>query len=133
MIPALSASSSILNLASSWSSFLKWRSTCFGDNATVNSVQFWNMNNYTRHIQPTGCMWPNSAHSAVLINNVALCLICKDIMSVCKDYNLKRHSMQKHAAKCDAYWGLLCKDKTAEMKKTVTSTKYKNKLKWTLL
>lgn len=29
VIPALSASSSILNLASSWSSFLKCRSTCF--------------------------------------------------------------------------------------------------------
>lgn len=28
VMPALSASSSILNLASSWSSFLRWRSTC---------------------------------------------------------------------------------------------------------
>lgn len=41
--------------------------------------------------------------------------------------------MQKHAAKFGAYQGTLCKDKTAELKKSVTSTKYfkkKLKLKW---
>lgn len=44
-------------------------------------------------------------------NNMALCLICKEIMSVFKDYNLKRHYMQKHAAKFHAYQGMFRKDK----------------------
>ena len=44
-------------------------------------------------------------------NNMALCIICKEIMSVFKDYNLKRHYMQKHAAKFHAYQGMFRKDK----------------------
>ena len=44
---------------------------------------------------------------------MALCLICKEI----KDYNLKRHCIQKHAAKFDANQGMLHKDKIAELKK----------------
>ena len=44
------------------------------------------------------------------------CLICKEIMSVFKDYNLKRHHMQKYTAKFSAYQGMLCKDKMEELK-----------------
>ena len=44
---------------------------------------------------------------------MALCLICKEI----KDYNLKRHCIQKHAAKFDAYQGMLHKDKILELSK----------------
>lgn len=41
-----------------------------------------------------------------------------------KDYNLKRHYLQKHAAKFDVYRGVLCKDKIAELKNVSTiSTK----------
>ena len=54
-------------------------------------------------------------------NNMALCLICKEIMSVFKDYNLKRHYMQKHAAKFGSYRGVLCKDKIVKLKKGLSS------------
>ena len=50
-------------------------------------------------------------------NSKALCLTCRGFVHVFKDYNLKRHYMQKHAAKFDAYEGLCCKDKIAELKK----------------
>ena len=42
-------------------------------------------------------------------------------MQVFKDYNLKRHYIQKHAAKLKAYEGLCCKDKIAELKKCLSS------------
>jgi len=42
-------------------------------------------------------------HFFVETNNMALCLICEEILSVFKDYNLRRHYMPKHAAKFDAY------------------------------
>lgn len=51
VIPALSASSSILNLASSWSNFLKWRSTCLLDEAKINSIHFWNTNIYILNLR----------------------------------------------------------------------------------
>lgn len=73
--------------------------------------------------QPVGCTWPSSVctmahvtcstsswcqlcppgtwgrHSAFLPNNISVCLICKEIVPVFKDYNLKKPYMQKHAAK----------------------------------
>ena len=42
-------------------------------------------------------------------------------MHVFKDYNLKRHYVQKHAAKFNAYEGLCPKNKTAELKKSLFS------------
>ena len=39
------------------------------------------------------------------------------MMPLFKDYNLKRHYIQKQAAKFNAYQGMLQKDKTAELKK----------------
>jgi len=50
-------------------------------------------------------------------NNMTLCAICKEIVSIFKDYNLKRHYVQKHIAKFDAYEGMFCKDKIMELKK----------------
>ena len=50
--------------------------------------------------------------SAVLTHYTALCLICKEIMLVFKDYNLRRHSMQKHAANFEGYRGMLRKERT---------------------
>ncbi|KAE9532362.1 hypothetical protein AGLY_009985 [Aphis glycines] len=37
------------------------------------------------------------------MKNVALCLICKETISIFKDYNLRRHYLQKHATKMDCY------------------------------
>jgi len=57
----------------------------------------------------------------VKTNNMALCLICKEIMPGFKDYNLKRYYMQKHAAKLNACQGMLSKDKAAELRKSLSS------------
>ena len=54
----------------------------------------------------------------VKTNNMVLCLICKKIMSVFKDYNLKRHCIQKHAAKFDAYKGMFHEDKIVELRES---------------
>ena len=56
-------------------------------------------------------------------NNMALCLICKEIMSVFKDYNLKRCYLQKHAAKFNVYQGMLHKERSGT-EKGLISTKY---------
>lgn len=40
--------------------------------------------------------------------NRALRLICKEIAPVIKGYSSKRHYMQNHAAKPDAYQGTFC-------------------------
>jgi len=45
------------------------------------------------------------------IKNGALCLICKETISVFKDYNLKRHYLQKHTFKMDSYQGFFRKQK----------------------
>lgn len=58
---------------------------------------------------------------SVETNNTALCLICKETVSAFKDYNLKGHYLQKHAAKFDAYQGMLCKDKTVELKSVIST------------
>lgn len=57
----------------------------------------------------------------ILVDNISLCLFYKEIMSVFKGYNLKRHYRQNHAAKFSAYQGKLCKDKITEVKKGQTS------------
>ena len=54
-------------------------------------------------------------------NSMALHLICKEIVSVFKDYNLKRHYLQKHAARFDAYQRTLHKDKITELKTGLSS------------
>ena len=59
-------------------------------------------------------------------NSRALCLICREFVQVFKDYNLKRHYMQKHATKFNAYEGLCRKDKIAELIKSL-STKFFSK------
>ena len=101
------------------------------------------------NLWPSSHMWPSSAHtathatccciimvvalphqvawpcpgawsecSAALTDNMALCLICKEIV-IFKDHNLKRHYMQKLAAKFNAYQGMLCKNTIEELKKKV--------------
>ena len=50
----------------------------------------------------------------------ALCLICREYVHVFKDYHLKRHCMQKHAPKFSAYEVLWCKEKTEELKKSLS-------------
>jgi len=35
----------------------------------------------------------------VVLNNMAPCLICKEMVPVFKNHNLKRHHMPKHASK----------------------------------
>lgn len=50
------------------------------------------------------------------INNMALCVMCKEIMSIFKDCTLKRRCMNKYTAKFSAYQGMLCKDKIAGLK-----------------
>jgi hypothetical protein len=47
-------------------------------------------------------------------------LICREFVPVFKDYNLKRHYTQKHAAKFSAYQGMCRKDKITELKKSVS-------------
>lgn len=47
----------------------------------------------------------------------ALCLICNDFIPVFKDYNLKRHYVQKHDSKFGKYQGECRKDKILELKK----------------
>ncbi|XP_041419118.1 general transcription factor II-I repeat domain-containing protein 2-like [Xenopus laevis] len=54
-------------------------------------------------------------------NSKALCLICGEYVQVFKDYNLKRHYMQKHAAKFSVYQGMCRKDKAMELKKSLSS------------
>ena len=65
--------------------------------------------------QPAVCMQPNSAAlphwadwpgpgtrggcNAVLASNLAVCSICKEVVSVFEYHNLKRHYIQKHSAK----------------------------------
>ena len=49
--------------------------------------------------------------------NMILCLICKEIVSVFKDYNLKIHYVQKQADKFSEYQGMLHKYKIAKLKK----------------
>ena len=53
--------------------------------------------------------------------NGALCLICKKTISVFKDYNLKRHYLQKHATKMDSYQGFFRKQKILELKTCLSS------------
>lgn len=57
-------------------------------------------------------------------NKKALCLICREFVAVIKEYNLKRHYIQKHSAKYNVYLGICCKDKISELRKVcVFSTK----------
>ena len=44
-------------------------------------------------------------------NSKALCLTCRGFVHVFKDYNLKRHYMQKHATKFNAYEGCVIRKK----------------------
>lgn len=55
------------------------------------------------------------------MKNGALCLICKETISVFKDYNLKRHYLQKHATKMDSYQGFFRKQKILELKTCLSS------------
>lgn len=50
-----------------------------------------------------------------------LCLICKEVVSIFKDYYLKRQYMQKHAAKFDSRQGVFYKDKIVELKNHLSS------------
>jgi hypothetical protein len=50
------------------------------------------------------------------MKNGALCLICKETISVFKHYNLKRYYLQKHATKMDFYQEFFRKQKILELK-----------------
>lgn len=60
-------------------------------------------------------------HFFVKTNNMVLCLIFKETLSVFKYYSLKRHYLHKHAAKFDAYKGMFHEDKIVELKKCLPS------------
>lgn len=49
-------------------------------------------------------------------NNKALCLICKEVVSVFKDYNLRRHYVQMHS-KFNELQGMCRKQKILDLKK----------------
>jgi len=55
------------------------------------------------------------------MKNGALFLIYKETISVFKDYNLKRHYLQKHATKMDSYQGFFRKQKILELKTCLSS------------
>lgn len=55
------------------------------------------------------------------MKNVALCLICKETISVFKDYNLRRHYLQKYATKMDCYQGFFREQKILELKTCLSS------------
>lgn len=52
-----------------------------------------------------------------MLNNVALCLICKEMVSVFKGHNLKRNHMPKHAAQLDAFQEMFFKVKILKPEK----------------
>lgn len=64
----------------------------------------------------------------VKTNNTALCLTCKENLSVFKDHHLKRLYLQKHAAKFGAYHGMLCKDKIDKLKNAYHVNKIKTQM-----
>ena len=53
----------------------------------------------------------------MLTNTMVLCLICKEIVLILKDYILKRHDMQKYTDTPHAYQGMFRKNKTAELQR----------------
>lgn len=53
-------------------------------------------------------------------NNIALCLIWKETVPVFKDYNLRKHCLQKHTVRFNAHQGILHKDKTVELKNSLS-------------
>ena len=55
------------------------------------------------------------------INNKTICIICMEIISVLKVYNLKRHYTQRHAATFDGIQGMIRSDKIAELKRLMTA------------
>ena len=54
-------------------------------------------------------------------NTKAICLICRELVPVSKDYNLKRHYTQKHTARFSQYQGMGSKNKIAELKRSLSS------------
>lgn len=55
------------------------------------------------------------------MKNKGLSLICKDIVAIFKDYNLKRHYCQNLASTFDVYNRKCRKNKVAELKKSLGS------------
>ena len=49
--------------------------------------------------------------------NQVLCLICRNSLAVCKEYNIKRHYDTNHKENYDKYTGKLREDKFSELKK----------------
>lgn len=50
----------------------------------------------------------------------AVCLICQNIVSVFKEYNLRRHYQSKHKDKYDCLVGEVRKNKILKLKNTLT-------------
>ena len=61
--------------------------------------------------------WTDDYFFVYFVKHVGTVLISREFVQVFKDYNLKRHYMQKHAAKFNVYKGLHHKDKIVELKK----------------
>ena len=64
-------------------------------------------------------------------NSKALCLIYTEFVQVFKDYNLKRHYMQKHVAKFNAYEGSCGQDNSRTEKSLSSQQKiFQNVTTW---
>lgn len=59
-----------------------------------------------RKREQEGCVFREKwerAYFFVEVKNMPMCLICKKIVSVLKEYNLKRHYKSKHGKSFDQY------------------------------
>ncbi|XP_075053814.1 general transcription factor II-I repeat domain-containing protein 2-like [Mixophyes fleayi] len=54
-------------------------------------------------------------------NSKAICLICKELVPVFKNYNLKSHYLTRHGAQFSVYEGMCRKDKITELQKKLAS------------
>ncbi|XP_058141943.1 general transcription factor II-I repeat domain-containing protein 2B isoform X2 [Dasypus novemcinctus] len=57
------------------------------------------------------------AYFFVEVQNIPICLICKQSMSVSKEYNLRRHYQTNHSKHCDQYTEKMREKKLHELKK----------------
>jgi hypothetical protein len=59
--------------------------------------------------------WTNH-YFFIEVNNKTVCLICKETVSLYKEYYIKRHYDTKHASSYDKFEGQFRKDKVSELK-----------------
>lgn len=89
--------------------------------ATIKSFQINMSSSEKRRKVDAECrMFKNSWTEAFFVieqNETILCLICHEKISVCKEYNIKRHYSTKHASKYDEYKGQIRIDRVNSLKK----------------